>query len=64
MKENWGTINRATDINFDGKTDAKDFAFIEQNYMMKNPTVTDAPKPVKKYQGITIDLVKTQLGIN
>ncbi|QKE75644.1 S8 family serine peptidase [Arthrobacter citreus] len=64
MKANWGTTNRATDINFDGTTDAKDFALIEQNYLMKNPTVTDAPKPVKKYQGTTIDLVKTQLGIN
>ncbi|WP_045521339.1 S8 family serine peptidase [Neobacillus niacini] len=64
MKENWGTNNRNTDINFDGTTDAKDFAFVEANYLMSNPTVNDAPKAVKKYNGTMIDDVKIELGIN
>ncbi|MFB7138543.1 S8 family serine peptidase [Gottfriedia sp. NPDC056225] len=60
----WGTNKRSADINFDNIVDAKDFAFFEKNYLMQNPTVEDAPKPVKKYKGKTIDDIKVELGIN
>ncbi|ODG90170.1 hypothetical protein BED47_12600 [Gottfriedia luciferensis] len=60
----WGTNKRSADINFDNIVDAKDFAFFEKNYLMQNPTVGDAPKPVKKYKGKTIDDIKEELGIN
>ncbi|MEE6449820.1 S8 family serine peptidase [Gottfriedia acidiceleris] len=60
----WGTNKRSADINFDNIVDSKDFAFFEKNYLMQNPTVGDAPKPVKKYKGKTIDDIKVELGIN
>jgi hypothetical protein len=60
----WGTNKRSADINFDNIVDAKDFAFFEKNYLMQNPTVEDAPKPVKKYKGKSIDDIKEELGIN
>lgn len=63
MKKNWGTNNRNTDINLDGITDAKDFAFVEANYLMSNPTVTDTPKPIKKYQNETLNSILVDLGL-
>ncbi|PEL09928.1 S8 family serine peptidase [Bacillus sp. AFS017336] len=59
----WGTNKRSADINFDGTVDAKDFAFVEKNYLMQNPAVDNAPKPEKKYKGQTIDTIKSELGI-
>ncbi|PEL09958.1 hypothetical protein CN601_15600 [Bacillus sp. AFS017336] len=59
----WGTNKRSADINFDGTVDAKDFAFVEKNYLMQNPWVVAPPKPVKKYKGSTLESVKSQLGI-
>ncbi|MFF2878076.1 S8 family serine peptidase [Gottfriedia sp. NPDC057991] len=59
----WGTNKRSADINFDGTVDAKDFAFVEKNYLMQNPAVDNAPKPVKKSKGKTIDTIKSELGI-
>ncbi len=55
--------NRNADINFDGVVDEKDFAFVESNYMMQNPTVKNAPKPVKKMKGKTLEDIKKDLGI-
>ncbi|PEL08391.1 hypothetical protein CN601_16870 [Bacillus sp. AFS017336] len=59
----WDTNKRSADINFDGKVDAKDFAFVEKNYLMQNSTITNPPKPVKKYKGETIDSIKNELGL-
>ncbi|PFH88056.1 dockerin type I domain-containing protein [Bacillus sp. AFS088145] len=59
----WGTNKRSADINFDGTVDAKDFAFVEKNYLMQNPAVDNAPKAVKKSKGKTIDTIKSELGI-
>ncbi|WP_129690627.1 S8 family serine peptidase [Gottfriedia acidiceleris] len=59
----WGTNKRSVDINFDGTVDAKDFAYVEKNYLMQNPAVDNAPKPVKKSKGKTIDTIKSELGI-
>ncbi|SFD48852.1 S8 family serine peptidase [Bacillus sp. UNCCL81] len=59
----WGTNKRSADINFDGTVDAKDFAFVEKNYLMQNPAVDNAPKPVKNSKGKTIDTIKSELGI-
>ncbi|MGG0175588.1 S8 family serine peptidase [Gottfriedia acidiceleris] len=59
----WGTNKRSADINFDGIVDAKDFALVEKNYLIQNPFVTVAPKPVKKYKGSTLESIKNQLGL-
>ncbi|PEJ56299.1 hypothetical protein CN692_18360 [Bacillus sp. AFS002410] len=59
----WGTNKRAADINFDGTVDAKDFAFVEKNYLMQNPTIKFAPTPKKKYKSQTLETVKSALGI-
>ncbi|QKE73433.1 S8 family serine peptidase [Arthrobacter citreus] len=60
----WGTNKRDADINFDGVVDAKDLAFVEQNYLMQNPTINYAPTPKKKYKGQTLESVKSALGVN
>ncbi|MFF2876397.1 S8 family serine peptidase [Gottfriedia sp. NPDC057991] len=60
----WNTNKREADINFDGTVDAKDFAFVEKNYLMQNPDIPAAPKPVKKYKGKTIEGIKNELGLN
>ena len=59
----WGTNKRSADINDDGTVDAKDFAFVEKNFGMQNPTVDNAPKPQKKYKGQTLADIKNELGI-
>ncbi|PGM55476.1 dockerin type I domain-containing protein [Bacillus sp. AFS053548] len=59
----WGTNKRSADINSDGTVDAKDFAYVEKKFLMQNPAVEIAPKPVKKYKGKTIDIIKSELGI-
>ncbi|MEH7451077.1 S8 family serine peptidase [Gottfriedia acidiceleris] len=59
----WGTNKRSADINFDGKVDAKDFAFIEKNYLQQNPTVQNAPTPKKIYKNQTLETIKSQLGL-
>lgn len=59
----WGTNKRAADINFDGVVDAKDLAFVEKNYLMKNPTINNAPLPKKKYKSQTLETVKSSLGV-
>ncbi|MCC3649379.1 S8 family serine peptidase [Cytobacillus oceanisediminis] len=59
----WGTNKRSADINFDGTVDAKDFAFVEKNYLMQNPWIAAPPKAVKKYKGATLESVKSQLEI-
>lgn len=63
IQTDWGTNKRSKDINFDGKVDAKDFAFVEKNFEMQNPTVDNAPKPVKQYKGTTLAAIKSALGI-
>ncbi|MBO9129475.1 S8 family serine peptidase [Bacillus sp. 165] len=63
IKENWGTDKREADINYDGTVDAKDMAFVQRNYLMQNPTVDNAPKPVKKYKGQALESVLESLGI-
>ncbi|ODG90173.1 hypothetical protein BED47_12615 [Gottfriedia luciferensis] len=59
----WGTNKRSADINMDGKVDAKDFAFVEKNYLMQNPSVQNAPKPKSKYKMKTLEIVKEELGL-
>ncbi|MFB7140759.1 S8 family serine peptidase [Gottfriedia sp. NPDC056225] len=60
----WGTNKRDADINFDGVVDEKDLAFVEQNYLMQNPTIKYAPAPKKKYKSQTLETVKSALGVN
>ncbi|KQL40197.1 hypothetical protein AN960_06890 [Bacillus sp. FJAT-25509] len=61
MQTYWGTNKRAADINFDGKVDLTDFALIEKNYKLKNPSMTNAPSPKLKYKGLTLEKVKAEL---
>ncbi|MFB7142850.1 dockerin type I domain-containing protein [Gottfriedia sp. NPDC056225] len=60
----WGTNKREADINFDGVVDEKDMAYLENNYLMQNPTINYAPTPKTKYKGQTLETVKSVLGIN
>ncbi|UPM55429.1 S8 family serine peptidase [Gottfriedia acidiceleris] len=59
----WGTSKREADINFDGKVDAADMGFVKKNYLMQNPTATNAPKPKKTYKGQTLESVLESLNI-
>lgn len=59
----WGTNKRSADINFDGTVDAKDFAYVEKNYLLQNTAFDNVPKPVKQYKGKTLDDIKNELGI-
>ncbi|MDN4476658.1 S8 family serine peptidase [Demequina sp. SYSU T00192] len=52
-----GTADRAADINADGTVDAADLAFVESNFLVRNPTVADVPTPQTKYKGVTLDQV-------
>ncbi|PEC50563.1 S8 family serine peptidase [Bacillus sp. AFS096315] len=59
----WGTNNLNADINFDGTVNAKDFAFIEKNYLQQNPSVQNAPTPKTIYNNQTLQTIKSQLGL-
>ncbi|MGG0175173.1 S8 family serine peptidase [Gottfriedia acidiceleris] len=59
----WGTNKRDADINFDGVVDEKDMAFVEENYLMQNPTINYAPTPLKKYKSQTLETIKSALSI-
>ena len=59
----WGTNKREADINYDGTVDAKDMAFVENNYFMRNPTIDDAPKAKKSYKGQTLDSILKELNV-
>ncbi|MGG0175596.1 S8 family serine peptidase [Gottfriedia acidiceleris] len=59
----WKTNKRDADINFDGVVNEKDMAYVEENYLMQNPTINYAPAPLKKYKSQTLETVKSALGI-
>ncbi|PEJ58393.1 hypothetical protein CN692_08960 [Bacillus sp. AFS002410] len=59
----WGTNKRSADINFDGTVDAKDFAFVEKNYLQQNPSVQNAPTAKKKFKNATLEAIKSELGL-
>ncbi|PNB76480.1 hypothetical protein C1X30_33495, partial [Pseudomonas sp. FW305-BF6] len=59
----WGTNKASADINFDKVVDKKDMDFIVKNFELKNPTVSNAPKPKTSYKGATLDTVLSQLGL-
>ena len=52
-----GTANRAADVDFDGTVDAADLAFVESNWLVRNPTADTVPTPKAKHKGITLDAV-------
>ncbi len=56
-----GTNERSADINFDGTVDMKDLSFVENNFGIKNPTVSNAPTPKEKYKGNTLESIKKEL---
>ncbi|WP_088040665.1 S8 family serine peptidase [Bacillus sp. EAC] len=59
----WGTNKRSTDINFDGKVDSNDMKFVQQNYLLQNQYADNAPKPLKKYKGNSLENILKALGI-
>lgn len=52
-----GTADRAADIDFSGTVDAADLAFVESNFLARNPTAETVPVPQQKYKGTTLDEV-------
>lgn len=64
LEENWKSNKRSADINFDGKVDVNDFAFVESNYLLQNDTVDGkVPTPKVEYKGKTLESIKRALGI-
>ncbi|WP_057914688.1 S8 family serine peptidase [Peribacillus muralis] len=63
IQSNWNTDKREADINFDGVVDAKDMQYVINNYLMQNPWMDKAPKPVKTYKGHTLESVMEALNI-
>jgi hypothetical protein len=63
LVEAWNTDKRSADINFDGSVDAKDFAFVENNFLLQNDTGKDAPKGKQSVNGKTLADIKSELGI-
>ncbi|PGL73260.1 S8 family serine peptidase [Bacillus sp. AFS055030] len=59
----WGTNKATADFNFDKVVDKKDMDYIVENFGLKNPTVSSAPKAKTAYKGVTLDDVLTQLGL-
>ncbi|QKE76188.1 hypothetical protein HPK19_24830 (plasmid) [Arthrobacter citreus] len=59
----WGTNKATADFNFDKVVDKKDMDYIIENFGLKNPTVSNAPKAKTAYKGVTLDNVLTQLGL-
>ncbi|MGA5690180.1 S8 family serine peptidase [Cytobacillus pseudoceanisediminis] len=64
LQDHWGTGYRNTDINFDEKTDEKDFTLLEKYYLTENDFVIDTPDPQSSANGKTIETIKKDLGIN
>lgn len=52
-----GTDTRAADIDRSGTVDAADLAFVESNFLARNPTADEVPTPKAKHQGVTLDEV-------
>ncbi|MFJ7934603.1 S8 family serine peptidase [Sporosarcina sp. NPDC096371] len=63
IQTHWGKNKREADINYDGKVDAKDLEFVQKNYLMRNPTVDNAPKPVERFKGKTLEHILRELGM-
>ncbi|MDN4472912.1 S8 family serine peptidase [Demequina zhanjiangensis] len=51
------TSDRAADINYDGVVDSADLAFVELNWLVRNPTADTVPTPKDKHRGVTLDEV-------
>jgi hypothetical protein len=63
IQEKWGTSDRNADINFDGTVDAADIGYVKENYLMKNPTVENAPKAKQNYKGKSLESILEELGV-
>lgn len=64
IQDAWNTNNRAADINFDEVVDANDMKFVQENYLLQNEHVKDAPVPVESTDGKTLDSILEELGLN
>jgi len=63
IQTNWGTSKRSADINFDGTVDANDMKFVQKNFLQQNKSVDQAPKPINKYKGKSLEDVLNELGM-
>ncbi|MEH6938078.1 S8 family serine peptidase [Bacillus sp. JJ664] len=63
IQSNWGTNKRSADINFDGTVDANDLKFVQKNFLQQNKSVDQAPKPINKYKGKSLEDVLKELGM-
>ncbi|MGM0835127.1 MAG: S8 family serine peptidase [Bacillota bacterium] len=64
IKEHWNTNNRDADINFDGIVDKIDLNSVVNYYLKKNLDIKDAPVPLTEKDGITLEDILKELGIN
>ncbi|WP_404445841.1 S8 family serine peptidase [Sutcliffiella horikoshii] len=64
IKENWNSTNRSADINFDGTVDRKDLDLVVQNYLIQNPDAQDPPEPQTESEGVTLEDILEELGVN
>ncbi|WP_341357121.1 S8 family serine peptidase [Rossellomorea sp. y25] len=64
IKENWHSTNRNADINFDRTVDNKDLNWVVQNYLLQNPDVQDPPEPQTESEGVTLEDILEELGVN
>ncbi|MGG1631625.1 S8 family serine peptidase [Rossellomorea sp. NRS-1567] len=64
IQDAWNTNNRAADINFDEVVDANDMKFVQENYLLQNEHVKEAPAPVESADGKTLDSILAELGLN
>ncbi|WP_262481820.1 S8 family serine peptidase [Bacillus sp. CH30_1T] len=63
IQDAWNTDHRAADINFDGRVNANDIKFVQENYLLQNEQVEDAPSPVESADGKTLDSILEELGL-
>ncbi|WP_179194839.1 S8 family serine peptidase [Bacillus sp. EAC] len=63
IQKTWGSDTRAADINWDGKVDATDLKFVQNNYLKVNPFVNNTPSPVDQMNGKKLEDILKELGI-
>lgn len=57
-----GSANRSADIDLSGTVDSADLAFIERNFLVRNPTADEVPTPRMSHRGVTLDEVLAAFG--
>lgn len=63
VEQHWGKNERSADINFYKTVDDKDIAYIQKNYLKKNPSAKTTPEPKERVEGTTLSDFLTRLGL-